>query len=148
MDKKEKQAIYKVLLFSALFLLMPLVVYFRFWYVEFAFNRFEKTTVETISGTMNFEQKSYYDEFKIYQTNENKLFNPAKSIEGVSVYLKSNDIPHHLANDLDDEDYPYLEENGYKILIYINSTKFLASSIWYFDNFGNTVRIRKSKSYQ
>ena len=145
MDKKEKQAMYKVLLFIMPFVLMPLLVNLKFRYERFAFESFERSSVKIVSDIINSNQKSYKAEFGKYQTNLNEILYPAANSKELVVYLEADQIPYHVKAELDSEELPYLEPDSYRILIYVK--KYSMWSIWFFDSQGEMHRVKSRRIY-
>lgn len=139
MDKKEKQAMYKVLLFFAPLVVGGIIAYFVPKYENFAYKHYERGMIISISSAINSTQQSHKSEFKSFVTNKGELGKFYLGLEGVSVYFDVSDIPKALKSELEEDELPFLEKDKYRILIYLQ--KYSKSAMWYFDSEGNVEKI-------
>jgi len=136
MDKKEKQAMYKVLLFGSPFIIALMMAFLMPLYMKYAYSRYEQSAVKYISESINVYQKSYKKEFEKFQTDKNQLISYTQGFEGVAVYLDIGQLPVSLKEDMQEIYLPILQNNSYKILIYINSKKYHKSAMWFVNSEG------------
>lgn len=136
MDKKEKQAMYKVLIFGAPFIVGLIMAFVMPIYANFAYKSYERTTVNFISSTINTDQLSYRTEFKTFQIDKRQLGKFLLGFEGATVYFDARDIPEALRRNIEIDELPFLKSDGYRVLIHLNSKKYSRSAIWSFDSKG------------